>query len=126
MHGTTNSLYGEFPRASAKDGVKIDKKYPYVIHAEQNALLKRNTKNITGGTLFVTKTPCDECTPLLTMQGIETVVLGVKLQIEKKEGINYTKFADKVADGGFICFYIESGGDSLREPAKKKQKLDLQ
>ena len=123
----TNALYGEFPRASAKDeAVQSGKKYPYIIHAEQNALLKRNTKNITGGTLFVTKTPCDECTPLLAMQGIETVVLGVKLQIEKKEGINYTKFADKVADGGFICFYMESGGDSLREPAKKKQKLDFQ
>ena len=103
----TNALYGEFPRASNKD--EAEKKYPYSIHAEQNALLKRNTKNVTGGTLFVTKMPCDECTPLLTMQGIETVVLGVtKFQMEKKEGINYTKFPKKVADGGFICFRMES------------------
>ena len=124
----TNALYGEFPRASDKDeAVQIDKKYPYIIHAEQNALLKRNTKNVTGGTLFVTKTPCDECTPLLTMLSIETVVLGVKLQIEKKEGINYTKFADKVANGDFVCFHMESGrADSSREPAKKKQKLIFQ
>ena len=130
----TNALYGEFPRASDKDeAVQNEKKYPYSIHAEQNALLKRNTKNVTGGTLFVTKTPCDECTPLLTVQGIETVVLGVnELQMKKKEGINYTKFANKVADGGFICFQMESADDSFREPAKhkspaqKKRKLDLQ
>ena len=76
------SLYGEFPRAADKDppvGVKTDKKYPYIIHAEQNALLLRNTKNIVDATLIVTMTPCDDCTPLIEMQGIKTVVLGEKM-----------------------------------------------
>ena len=44
------------PRTKTGKGVQ-DKKYPYVIHAEQNALMMRNTKNIEDGTLFVTKTP---------------------------------------------------------------------
>ena len=103
----TKALYGEFPRASDDDKKVPDKKYPYVIHAEQNALLMRNTKNIAGGTLFVTKTPCDECTPLLEMQGIKTVVLGVpNLQREKQEGINYEKFIEKVDSGNFTCFVM--------------------
>lgn len=61
----TKALYGEFPRASRHDTTVKDKKYPYSIHAEQNALLMRNSRNLEDGTLFVTKTPCDECTPLL-------------------------------------------------------------
>ena len=64
----TKALYGEFPRPSDKDEAVRDKKYPYVIHAEQNALLMRNINDIAGGTLFVTKTPCDECTPLIQQQ----------------------------------------------------------
>lgn len=67
--------YREFARASQKDKGIQDKKYPYVIRAEQNALLIRNTKNIEGGTIFVVKTPCHECTALLEMQGMKTVVL---------------------------------------------------
>ena len=41
----TKALYGEFPRASDKDKDVQQKKYPYIIHAEQNALLMRNTEN---------------------------------------------------------------------------------
>ena len=48
--------YGEFGRASKTDQSQ-DKKYPYVIHAEQNALLMRNKQDIKGAILFVTKAP---------------------------------------------------------------------
>ena len=121
----TKTLYGEFPRASDGDKTVQDKKYPYVIHAEQNALLMRNTKNIAGGTLFVTKTPCDECTPLLEMQGIKTVVLGVThLKREKKQGIIYEKFQEKVSSGDFTCFVMEAKVDESAPPTKKR-KLDF-
>ncbi|XP_068744134.1 cytidine and dCMP deaminase domain-containing protein 1-like [Montipora capricornis] len=98
----SKALYGEFPRASDRDDVP-DKKYPYVIHAEQNALLTRNTKNIEGGTLFVTKTPCNECTALLEMLGIKTFVLGQKLEKKSKDGISYQKFPKGVESGKFTC-----------------------
>ena len=81
----SKAVYGQFPRASDDDKRIQDKKYPYIIHAEQNALLMRNTKSITDGILFVTKTPCSECTPLLEMQGIKTVVLGTNLEKKKKK-----------------------------------------
>lgn len=119
----TKALYGEFPRASDKDKDVQQKKYPYIIHAEQNALLMRNTKKIKGATLFVTKTPCNDCTLLIEMLGITTFVLGEKMQKGNKEDasgeINYTKFADKVESNVFICFEMESGSI----PATKKRDL---
>ncbi|XP_068718680.1 cytidine and dCMP deaminase domain-containing protein 1-like [Montipora capricornis] len=117
----TKALFGEFPRASAEDDTQQDKKYAYILHAEQNALLFRNTKNIAGGTMFVTKTPCDECTPLLHMQGIKRFVLGSKMQHGKKKGISYQKFYDKVKNSEFICFDMEQIADDSKDgPVNKK------
>ena len=107
--------YGEFARASHKDEGVQDKKYPYIIHAEQNALMMRNTKNVEGGTLFVTKTPCDECTPLLEMQKITTVVLGEKIEDGAKQGISYTKFHEGVhKDRNFTCFSMKWNVDDIK------------
>ena len=124
----TKALYGEFPRASDRDKAVQDKKYPYVIHAEQNALMNRNTKNIEGGTLFVTKTPCNECTPMLAMQGIKTVVLGEKLQKETKPSLGYEEFCDRVKEGVFICFEtkIAAATESGKPPPPEKQNIDTQ
>lgn len=102
----TKAFYGEFPRASHDDQVKR-KKYPFTIHAEQNALLLHNTKNLANGILFVTKTPCNECTPLLAMEGIKTVVLGEEMKAEKAPStgtLGYEKFLEQVRKGTFICF----------------------
>ena len=100
----TKSLYGEFPRAADKDlpvGCRDDKKYPYIVHAEQNALLLRNTNNIVDLTLIVTMTPCDECTPLIEMQGIETVVLGEKRREDgSRPQMKFTKFPQS----SLVCF----------------------
>lgn len=93
--------YGEFARVQ-------DKKNPYIIYAEQSALMMRNTKNIEEGTLFTTETPSDESTALFKMQGIKTVVLGEE-SIEEAEiqGISYEKFSDGVKSGKFICFCLK-------------------
>ena len=129
----TKALYGEFPRASDKDedvkgGKKSGKKYAYMIHAEQNALLMRNTKNIAGGSLFVTMTPCDECTPILEMQGIKTFFLGETKRKRSTANINlnYRRFHEKVERGEFICFEMEPRADVAgKPPASKKRKLDF-
>ena len=99
--------YGDFAKASDDDKTE-DKKYPYVIHAEQNALLMRNTKNVEGAILFVTKVPCDECTPLIKMAKITTIVVGenVMLRTEKEQkSLNYADLKNKIKDGSFICYY---------------------
>lgn len=101
-----------------------DKKYPYMIHAEQNALLMRNTKSLTHGILFVTKTPCDECTPLIEMEGIKTVILGQGLKTEKgSDGtLSYIKFDKKVKAGVFNCFEMRIT-DNKPPPEKAVQNL---
>lgn len=121
----TKALYGEFPRASHDDQVER-KKYPFTIHAEQNALLLRNTKNLANGILFVPKTPCNECTPLLAMEGIKTVVLGEEMKAKKARSagtLGYEKFLEQVRKGTFICFETQT---SMGEPHHKKQKLDFE
>ena len=82
-----------------------DKKYPFFVHAEQNALLMRNTTDVTGGILFVTKIPCHECTPLVKVAGIETVVLATPLKpIKEKYRLNYDVFQEEVKKGTFLCY----------------------
>ena len=100
--------YGDFGRASKSNTDVDDKKYPYIVHAEQNALLMRNSSNIEDRILFVTKTLCNECAPLIALQGIETVVVDDDVKDKKKplewNELGYNKFAEMVKNGDFICY----------------------
>ena len=107
------ALHGEFPRASDKDKAVEEKKYPYVIHAEQNALLMRNTADISGSTLFVTKPPCHECVPLLKLEKVKTCVVEITEQKAEEEfnrkggNLRYDAFRDEVKGGTFTCFVLK-------------------
>ena len=48
----------------------------YVLHAEANALMKvaRSTQSAEGSTLYVTLSPCKECSKLIYQAGVERVV----------------------------------------------------
>ena len=48
----------------------------YVLHAEANALLKlaSSTQSAKGATLYITLSPCKECTKLILQAGISKVV----------------------------------------------------
>ena len=48
----------------------------YVLHAEANAILKvaRSTQSCEGATLYVTLSPCKECSKLIHQSGIKRVV----------------------------------------------------
>lgn len=48
----------------------------YVLHAEANAILKvaASTQSCKGATLYVTLSPCKECSKLIHQSGIERVV----------------------------------------------------
>lgn len=82
-----------------------DKKYPFFVHAEQNALLMRNKTDVNGGIIFVTKIPCHECTPLVKVAGIETVVLATPLKsIKEIYRLNYEVFQEEVKKGTFLCY----------------------
>ena len=51
----------------------LNTKYPYVIHAEANALLN-TVAPAAGGSVYVTMHPCNECAKLLIQGGVRQVV----------------------------------------------------
>ena len=67
---------------------------PYVLHAEANAITKlaRSSNNSDGSTLYVTASPCIECSKLIIQAGIKRVVYGEKYRLE--DGVNLLKKAN--------------------------------
>ena len=65
----------------------------YVLHAEANAITKlaRSSNNSENATLYVTASPCIECSKLIIQAGIKRVVYGEKYRLE--DGINLLKKA---------------------------------
>ena len=61
----------EFPWDNVGD--HLDTKYPYVVHAEPNAILNATT-SLKDCVLFVTLFPCNECAKLIIQAGIKEVV----------------------------------------------------
>ncbi len=57
---------------------------PYVLHAEANAITKlaRSSNNSVGATLYVTASPCIECSKLIIQAGIKRVVYGEHYRLE--------------------------------------------
>ncbi len=74
--------YNGFPRGCADGALPwareadtpLDTKYPYVVHAEANAILNRNAATLRGCRLYVALFPCNECTKLLLQSGIAEVI----------------------------------------------------
>ena len=69
---------------------------PYVLHAEANAITKlaRSSNNSDGATLYVTDSPCIECSKLIIQAGIKRVVysreyrLNDGIRLLQQAGIN--------------------------------------
>ena len=53
---------------------ELDTKYPFVCHAELNAILNSNIGNLSGCTVYVTLFPCNECAKAIIQSGIKRVV----------------------------------------------------
>lgn len=66
---------------------------PYVLHAEANAITKvaRSSNSSDGATLYVTASPCMECSKLIIQAGIKRVVYGEEYRI--MDGIEILKRA---------------------------------
>ena len=67
---------------------------PYVLHAEANAITKvaRSNNSSDGATLYVTTSPCMECSKLIIQSGIKRVVYGEKYRI--MDGVELLKRAN--------------------------------
>ncbi len=75
---------------------------PYVLHAEANAITKvaKSANNCDGATLYVTASPCIECSKLIIQAGIKRVVYSEPyrnddgLQLLRRVGIECVHVSD--------------------------------
>ena len=74
----------------------------YVLHAEANAIMKvaRSTNNAKGATLYLTHSPCRECSKLILQAGIQRLVFldaykdASGLQLLKEGGVLITQLSE--------------------------------
>ena len=63
----------EFPWARAAE-CENDTKYPFVVHAELNAILNAHGRNLRGARVYVALFPCNECAKAIIQSGISEVI----------------------------------------------------
>lgn len=51
----------------------LENKYLYVVHAEANAILNSNQKDLSNCILYVSLFPCNECAKLIIQSGIKEI-----------------------------------------------------
>ena len=70
----------------------------YVLHAEANAILKvaASTQSCYGATLYITLSPCKECSKLIHQAGIVRVVYSIAYK--DSSGLEFLKKAGVVLD----------------------------
>ena len=74
-NGAPNGFSDEkFPWA--REGENLDTKYPYVCHAEMNAILnyRGSKKDLENAKIFVDLFPCNECAKMIIQSGIKEVI----------------------------------------------------
>lgn len=75
-NGTTSGFSDEiFPWARENED-PMKTKYPFVVHAERNAILKFRgiLRDLQGSTIYTTHFPCSECAKEIAQVGIKEVV----------------------------------------------------
>lgn len=75
-----NGTPSGFPNVCEENNVT----FPYVLHAEANAITKvaRSNNSSDGATLYVTASPCMECSKLIIQAGIRRVVFSDLYRIQ--------------------------------------------
>ncbi|MBR6283514.1 MAG: dCMP deaminase family protein [Muribaculaceae bacterium] len=83
---------------------------PYVLHAEANAITKvaQSNNSSRGATLYVTTSPCIECSKLIIQAGIRRVVFGEQYRLT--DGVDLLKRA------GIECVQMVLTDDNRYQP----------
>ena len=85
-----------------REGQQDMTKYPYVVHAELNAILNANGRDLRGSRIFVALFPCNECAKAIIQSGVKEVLYlsdkykDTMLNLASKKmldaaGVKYTK-----------------------------------
>ncbi|CAA6659933.1 unnamed protein product [Spirodela intermedia] len=90
--------YNGFPRGCSDDKLSwakksrsenpLETKYPYVCHAEVNAILNTNHASAAGQRLYVTMFPCNECAKIIIQSGVSEVIYFVEKRLN--DSVMYT------------------------------------
>ncbi len=83
---------------------KLQTKYPFVCHAELNAILNSSTGSVKNSRIYVSLFPCNECAKAIIQSGIKEVIFMDDKYFESEEviaskrmfdmaGIKYTKYS---------------------------------
>ena len=85
-----------------RDGQQDMTKYPYVVHAELNAILNANGRDLRGSRIYVALFPCNECAKAIIQSGVkevlylsdkykDTMLNLVSKRMLEAAGVKYTK-----------------------------------
>ncbi|MBE6992249.1 MAG: dCMP deaminase family protein [Ruminococcaceae bacterium] len=73
--------YNGFPKGCSDDeypwereGADNETKYPYVVHAELNAILNSGGRSLKDARIYVALFPCNECAKAIIQSGISEIV----------------------------------------------------
>ena len=71
--------YNGMPKGCSDDEFPWDRegeqtKYPFVVHAELNAILNANGRDLRGSRVYVALFPCNECAKAIIQSGVKEVV----------------------------------------------------
>lgn len=89
---------------------ELDTKYPYVCHAELNAILNSNQVTLKDCTLYVTLFPCNNCAKAVIQSGIKKIVY----YEDKYADANSTIAAKRLFDlAGIEYIQYTKSGNSL-------------
>lgn len=58
----------------AREGEWLQTKYPFVVHAEANAILNATTHDLRGAKIYTTLFPCNECAKFIAQKNIQEVI----------------------------------------------------
>ncbi|HQR00899.1 MAG TPA: deaminase, partial [Ferruginibacter sp.] len=94
-----------------KEGGYLDTKYPYICHAELNAILNNIGMDLSGCKIYTALFPCNECTKAIIQSGIKEVIYlsdkyegndvfkASKIMLDKA-GVSYRKVHARVKNIG--------------------------
>jgi dCMP deaminase len=104
--------YNGFPRGCSDDELpwareavdELDTKYPYVCHAEVNAILNKNNAEIKGCSIYVALFPCNDCAKMIIQSGISEVVY----LSDKYKDTNSMRASKRMMNMAGVSYYINS------------------
>jgi len=95
----------------AKQGEFLDTKYPFVCHAELNAILNNIGMELKGCKIYTALFPCNECTKAIIQSGISEVIF----LSDKYEGTDVFKASRLMLDKAGVRYRkVQARMDELR------------